>query len=145
MNFRPLLHKLLLALGVLAVVSAQLFGIGGGFACDCSGRPVLTASDHCHGPHGAHCHEKAEPAHSKDSCPDDRDAQPHSQVVQDFRSASAPAAELVLAAPVLQMVLMLDDSQWAKAAAVCAVKHVADERGSPPPGVAVARTVVLLI
>ena len=145
MNFRSPLQKLLLALSVLAVASAQLFGIGRGFLCDCSGRPVATASDHCHGPHDAHCHEKGEPAHSSESCPDDSDTKPHSQVVQDFRSAPAPAAEMVLAEPVLQVVLTLEDAVWAKAVPVFALENTANERGSPPFGVAVARTVVLLI
>ena len=45
---------LVLALGVLAVISAQLFGIGRGFLCDCSDVQTVTLSDHCHGPHGAY-------------------------------------------------------------------------------------------
>lgn len=145
MNFRSPLNKLLLALSVLAVVSAQLFGVGSDFLCDCSGVPVATASDHCHGPHGAQCDEEAEPAHSKGSCPDDGDALPHSQVAQDFRSAPASAAPVLVTEPLLQVVLTLDDSEWAKAMPVPAVEAAADERGSPPSGVAVSRTVVLLI
>ena len=145
MNFRPPLTKLLLALSVLAVVSAQLFGIGSGFLCDCSGRPVATASDHCHGPHDAHCHEKGEPAHSSESCPDDGDTKPHSRIAQDFRSAPAPAAESALTEPVLWVVLTLEDAARAKAAPVFILENAADERGSPSFGVAVARTIVLLI
>ena len=145
MNFRSPLNKLVLALGVLAVMSAQLFGMGSGFVCDCSGRPMATASDHCHGPHDQHCHEKAEPAHSRESHPDDGDALPHSRIAQDFRSAPAPAASVLVTEPLWQAVLILDDSEWAKAAPLLALETAANERGSPPSGVAVARTVVLLI
>ncbi len=145
MNLRSPLHKLLLALSVLAVLSAQLFGIGRGFLCDCSGRLVAAASDHCHGPHDAHCHEKGEPAHSSESCPDDGDTKPHSRNVQDFQSAPAPAVESVLTEPVLWVVLTLENSARAKAAPVFILENAVNLRGSPPFGVAVARTVVLLI
>ena len=144
-NFRSPLNKLLLALGVLALVSAQLFGVGRGFLCDCSGGPVFTASDHCHGPHGTHCLDNEEPPHSGDSHPDDGDALPHSPIVQDFQSASTSTAEWVLAQPVLHVVLTLDDSHRAKTEPVFALENAAELRGSPPCGVAVARTIVLLI
>jgi hypothetical protein len=144
-NICSSLQKFLLALCVLAVMTAQLFGMGRGFLCDCSGAPVAVAHDHCHGPHGAHCLENEEPAHPIDSHPDDGDTHPHERVVQDFQSAPAPAAECVLTEPFWHVVLMLDDAVWVKTAPLQTVEYVADERGSPPCGVAVARTVVLLI
>ena len=145
MNFRSHLKKLALVLGVMAVMCAQLFGVGRGFLCDCSGVAVATAHDHCHGPHGAHCLENAEPAHPMESHPDGGDTLPHEEIVQDFQSARTHATELVLTEPVLQVVLVLDDLQWAKTEPVFALENAAESRGSPPCGVAVARTVVLLI
>lgn len=144
-NLRTPLHKLLLALGVLAIVSAQVFGVDRSFLCLCTGTLVATASDHCHGPHGKNCHEKEEPAHSGESCPDGGDKQPHAQVAQDFQSLSAPAAPFVLPAPELLVLLTLDDSRWGKAEPVPALENAADLRGSPPTSVAVARTIVLRI
>ena len=145
MNFRPPLKKLVLALGVLAVMCAQIFGIGNGFLCDCSGRPEFTESDHCHGPHGADCHKNAEPTHSEASHPAESDTHSHPRIAQDFQSMPALATEFVLAEPVLRILLTLDDSAWTYELSVRASGYAADERGSPPSGVAVARTVVLLI
>lgn len=145
MNFRLPLKKLLPVLGVLAVMCAQVFGIGRGFICDCSGAQIVTQSDHCHGPHGAPCVENAPPIHTGESCPDGGDARSHSAVEQDFQSAAARVADVVLTAPLLHVLLILDDAAWEKAPPVSAVEYLADTRGSPPPGVAVSRTVVLLI
>ena len=145
MNFRAPLKKLLPALGVLAVMAAQFFGIGHGFLCDCSGQPEFTESDHCHGPHGAHCHQKAEPAHSAESHPESGDTHSHPRLAQEFRSTPAPALEMVLAGPLLHVVFVLADTAWEDAAPVRTLEYLAEERGSPPSGVAVSRTVVLLI
>ena len=145
MKVRSLFQKLLLALCVLAVVSAQLFGVGRSFLCLCSGAPVAMTSDHCHGPHGEDCHAEAAPAHSGESCPDDGDKRTHAQVAQDFQSLAAQTEPLVMPAPVLLALLMLDDSQWAKVVPVPALENAADLGASPPCGVAVARTIVLLI
>ena len=145
MKVRLPLQKFLLALCVLAVVSAQLFGVGRSFLCLCSGAPVAMASDHCHGPHGEDCHAGMAPAHSAESCPDDGDKHTHAQVAQNFQSLAAHTDPLVLTAPLMFELLMLEDSEWAKVAPVSTLENAADLRGSPPCGVAVARTVVLLI
>lgn len=137
--------KLLLALGVLAVVSAQLFGVGRTFLCLCSGAPVAVVSDHCHGPHGTQCHQESAPAQCPKSCPDDGGKQSHAEVTQDFQSVAAHADALVLTAPAMFELLTLDDSRLAKVAPVSACKIAGDLLGSPPCGVAAARAVVLLI
>ena len=144
-NPRSPLHKLVLALGFLAVLAAQLFGIGSSFLCDCSGSPKPTASDHCHGPHDAHCHENAAPAHSGESCPDDGDKQTHELVVQVFQSLESHTAPLVLPAPVMLELLSLDGTEWAHTVTVATLENATDLGESPPSGVAVARTIVLLI
>ncbi len=145
MKVRSHLQKLLLALGVLAVVSAQLFGVGRSFLCLCSGAPVAMASDHCHGPHGEDCHENAAPAHSAECCPDDGEKHTHAEVAQDFQSLAAHTDPLVLPAPVMLAFLTLDDSERAKVVLLPALENALALGESPPPGVAVARTVVLLI
>ena len=145
MNFRPPLQKLLLGLGVLAVMAAQLFGIGNGFLCDCSGRSVFTASDHCDGPHGAHCHQNGASPYSQESHPDSDDTRSHVRALQDFRSTPAPVAELLLVEPVLHILLTLDDAEWTNELCVRDLEWAARWRENPPSGVAVSRTVVLLI
>ena len=145
MNFCSPLKKLLLALGVLAVMAAQLFGVGHGFLCDCSGQPEFTLSDHCHGPHGADCHENDEPFHFEDSHPESSDTHAHTRITQDFRSTHSLAAVLTVAEPLLQVTFVLNDAAWENAAAIRTWKYLAEERGSSPCGVAVSRTVVLLI
>ncbi len=145
MKVRSHFKKLLLAFGVLAVVSAQLFGVGRSFLCLCSGAPVAMASDHCHGPHGADCHTEGAPAHPGESCPDNGDKQSHAQVAQDFQSLAAQTEPLVLTAPLMFELLTLDNSERANGAPLFVLENATDLCGSPPCGVAVARTVVLLI
>ena len=144
-NFRPPIHKLLLALCALALLCAQLFGVSRGFLCLCSGTPVAMTSDHCHGPHGKDCHEKAAPAHSGESCPDGGDKQSHARIAPDFQSPAAHPAPITLPAPVLLALLTLDGGSWVKVEPMPFRENAADLRGSPPCGVAVARTIVLLI
>ena len=141
MNLRSPLTKLLLALSVLAVLSAHLFGIGRSFLCDCSGRLVTTASDHCHGPHDGHCEENA---HPDADCFDEGDAVPHVQVEKEFRAPTL-AFQTVQIAPVLRLILWLNDATPGVTQNVRVLETAVDFGESPPPGVAVARTVVLRI
>ncbi|WP_395739891.1 hypothetical protein [Prosthecobacter sp.] len=58
---RPFQH-LLIALALLALAFAQVFGMGRGFLCDCGGVERVTFADHCHGPHSAACHQHEDEA-----------------------------------------------------------------------------------
>ena len=146
MNLRSPLNRLLLAIGALAVLCTQLFGIGSGFLCDCAGQPVFTTSDHCHGPHGAHCHVNVEPSHLQKSDPDRGDTRSHDRVARGFQSTPAFAAGVVPPEPLLHVVFVLDRLPCGdEVAPLAALRYAADERGSPPFSVAVSRTVVLLI
>lgn len=144
-NLLSLLKKILLALCVLALVTAQLFGIGSGFLCDCTGAPVLMASDHCHGPHGKQCHAEAIAFHSGENCTDGGDMQPHEKVETEFRSPTSPSAAVVMTGPLLRVVFVLNAESGENADAARTLKYQADERGSPASDGAVSRTVVLLI
>ena len=135
----------MLAFGVLAVMTAQLFGIGSGFLCDCSGALMPTASDHCHGPHDADCHDKIPTHHADEHVSDGGDMHSHLKVEKEFRSPTSPVVAVVVTEPLLQVVFRLDDAVWVKAPPVRDLEYLADERGSPPSSVALSRTVVLLI
>ena len=103
----------------------------------------LTAQDHCHGPHDDSCHDEAsaQPGHEEsDGLGDRRD---HQEVREEVQSRLASTLEAPALVPLLVAVL---ENEFA----VVPVSNFSPDaaakwsRGSPP-GVAVARTVVLLI
>ena len=145
MKVRSPLQKLLLALCVLAVVSAQLFGVGRDFLCLCSGAPVAMASDHCHGPHGAKCHTDAAKDGAAHNEQDSGSREDHRVVKQDVQSRPVEATPQVIAPQVLLAILPLVEILFSSQETKVPASYSVDFGKSPPFGVTVARTIVLLI
>lgn len=102
----PLLIKHLLpAMALLALVCAQVFGLGRGFVCDCGGVETVTLEEHCHGPHSAACHEHEaeEPCHG-DEDHHEGDSHEHEALSESLRASVSPGLEF--SAPVLTVVCL---------------------------------------
>jgi len=87
-----LIQLLLPAMALVALVSAQVFGLGRGFVCDCGGVEKVTLADHCHGPHSADCHEHeheaAEPCHGDED--HEEDSHEHEALSESLRASVSP-------------------------------------------------------
>lgn len=95
-----------------ALVSAQVFGMGRGFVCDCGGVETVTLEEHCHGPHSAACHEHeheaAEPCHGGEDHREG-DSHEHEALSESLRASVSPGLEF--SAPV-QTVVSLVLEEW---------------------------------
>ena len=144
-----LTRHLLPLLAVLAVASAQVFGLGRGYLCDCGGVEKVTQADHCHGPHSSTCHE-----HEEEPClggEDHQDGDTHSHPALIEGLLASLASDVHVAAPVPVLVhLMLPGWQMLQAThmPVGLAHQVSDWSGHDPgrtwPQV-LAHTVVLRI
>jgi hypothetical protein len=130
---------------VLALAAAQLLGAQRHYVCLCIGEAVRTASTHCHGPHTADCHApgQQEPDDHREEDQGSRDDHILVQGKLDLMSAGAVSALMPPNA------LLAWPAAWEQLFARVyspppRAGHTAAE-SPPPPGVAVARTVVLLI
>jgi hypothetical protein len=142
---RSATHIFAIALCVLALFVAQTLGSRAGYVCLCGGKPVPTQTSHCHGPHGANCHAddaRSGAPHDEDDSGPREDHQVVSQDVQSRPIEASPqiiAPQVVLAIlPVVQVLLAGSETKVPAGASV-------DFGDSPPFGVTVARTIVLLI
>jgi hypothetical protein len=136
--------QLLTVLCCAALLCAQAFGVTRGYWCDCSGQAEWTAQDHCHGPHDASCHDDAAtgPGHEEsDGLGERRD---HQEVRDEVQSRPVSTLEAPALVPLLVAVL---DNEFAASmpARAWPSEAVAKWSRGSPPGVVVARTVVLLI
>jgi hypothetical protein len=136
--------RLLTVLCCAALLCAQAFGLSRGYWCDCGGRVEWTAQDHCHGPHDTSCHqdETASLGHAESDGLGER--REHQEVRDKVQSRLVPMLETPLLVPLLVTVL---ENEFFVSMPVPALTSGAAARWSrgSPPGVVVARTVVLLI
>ena len=140
--------QLLMILAVLAVGTAQVFGIARGFLCECSGQPVQAETavcepSQCHPGSGHHDHDH--------DCPGDDDPLDHKH------KAASESIKLVTPAPVTFDLPIIVESDLSEMIARCVqlsretAEHKAklrppdDTRGSPPAAIMVAETVVMLV
>ena len=142
MNRRVAAARLLTLLCLTALLVMQAVGGSHAYLCDCGGRITWTQVDHCHGPHSIDCHDR-EPAvpHQEEEAPGDR--HDHEQVVQELLLRSVESFQVPAVVPVL-LTWMPELPEWQDTFTAFRGPLVAPE-ASPPPGVAVARTVVFLI
>jgi hypothetical protein len=139
------LHTFVLTLCVVALFVGQAFGSKAAYFCACGGTSVPTLSSHCHGPHGEHCHGGEAPATATHEEEDGGSRRDHELVDDEVPARLLEAAKPFVAPPALLALLpLVPVSRGAWDAESRAGRDVAVD-GSPPPGVAVARTVVLLI
>ena len=136
-------HFLLATVCAVTLFVAQTFGSKVAFFCFCGGKAVLTQSSHCHGPHGPQCHTSPgeNTPHNDDGSGDRRD---HQSVTQDIQSRLVdPAPEVAPPELLLQVLQVFDLIFPGDKLAVRSASP--DPEESPPAGITVARTVVLLI
>lgn len=134
--------RLLAALVFIAMGAAQLFGVQRGYVCDCGGASEIVDAPYCVGPHGEDCHSHehdSQPAHNEQGEQKDHDA-----VTDNLQSSQAPVVAVSVPQPV--MLFTLPDFLFSPTpVAISATQYHANVSGAPPPGVALERTVVLLI
>lgn len=142
MTSRTPLTRLLLALTCFAVAVAQAVGGVSAYLCVCGGEATVVLETHCHGPHGAQCHDEI-PADMHQHDGTEGDSEEHEAITSELTAASATGSTVVVSAPALVAIFAAVD--WAPMfrPAQFSVRAV-EARGSPPP-IAVARTVVFLI
>ncbi len=123
----------LIALALLALGWAQVFGLTRGYWCDCSGVGHVSAFDHCHGDHGRSCHHDDSPLHShEDHQEHESETHEHAPIkealdAQPQVSLSAPAwaATCLEIIPLFQLDL---DSEWQSASALRPPPRLATQR-----------------
>ncbi|MDB6172502.1 MAG: hypothetical protein JWL59_1813 [Chthoniobacteraceae bacterium] len=133
-----------LVLCILALFTAQLFGMQRGYVCMCAGKAVLTQTTHCHGPHGSQCHaSNSAESHSEEG---QGSREEHASLKGDLTLRSVEVAPQFVAAPcVLVGSLPLFEVLIAPSRAEVPMRAFLRDEGPPPFGVTVARTIVFLI
>ncbi len=139
----------LMLLAVLAVGTAQVFGIARGFVCVCSGEPVpvesaLCETSHCHPGHEHHDHDDHD-------CPGEEPEEHHHREVTE-------SILLVTPGPLTFDLPMIVECDLSEVIARCVqlsrenAEHEAellrppDDTGdSPPAALMVAKTMVMLV
>jgi hypothetical protein len=145
LKLRSASQVLVVALCVLALFVAQTLGGKVAYYCLCGGKPVPTQTTHCHGPHGAKCHETEAQnggSHSEEGSGERKD---HQAVSQDVQLRPVEAAPQVIAPQVLLAILPLVAILYSNQELRIPANYDVDFGESPPFGVTVARTIVLLI
>lgn len=144
---KPRSHSQLfaVALCVLALFVVQIPGSRAGYVCLCGGKPVPTQTSHCHGPHGEKCH--ASDAENGDSHHEENsgDREDHQVVNQDVQMRPVDAKAQVFAPQVWLAMPRVADFVIAVRVEKVSGSYLSRIGESPPAGVAVARTIVLLI
>jgi hypothetical protein len=143
-KFRSHLRNLAIVLCVIALLAAQAFGAGRSYLCVCAGLPVATQASHCHGPHGAAClaTESAAEPHGEEGRADRQD---HAVVQNELTLRTVEASPQLIAPTALIAILPICEILLASPVQQVPATVLAGDEGPPPLGVAVARTVVLLI
>lgn len=137
--------RIFFALCFFAVLGAQLFGVTRGFVCDCAGSREVVKVSSCTGPHGERCHK--DESQQRSDTPDDGgkgDRKEHEQVKEDFTGTTVNVPNCAIPFPVFLAVLpelLLSISPSLDVPH----EYFTDSYSAPPPGIAVARTVVLLL
>jgi hypothetical protein len=138
-------HVFVIALLVLALFVAETFGIRAGYVCMCGDRPVLTHSSHCDLPHGANRHADDAKTGAPHDDGDSDERKDHEVVRQHVQSRALEAAPQVIAPRVLLAILPVVQMLPAGYETKIPASYSLDFGESPPFGVTVARTIVLLI
>lgn len=138
-------YVIAIALCLLALFVAQTFGSKVAYYCECGGKPVKTQSSHCHGPHGEKCHSaeaQVEDSHNEE---DSSERENHQAVSQDVKLRPLDAPLKLIAPQVLVAILPMVEAIFARQETKVAASYCMDFGESPPSGITVARTIVLLI
>ena len=130
---------------ILALFVAQTFGAKGNYVCECGGAPVLTPVSHCYGPHGEKCAEVEAQGVAATDDNDTGDRRDHEVVDTDVQSRPLEAPSQIVGPQVLLAILPMVDAFSVRPEVKVPASYLVDIGDSPPFGVTVARTIVLLI
>jgi hypothetical protein len=137
--------RLFVLLCLTALVVAQVFGVTRGYECDCTGLMQWTAQDHCHGPDHDGCHRGDAPGHEHGEGDGGGERRDHEQVLDEVDSRLVQSFfDVPTLVPVLFAILG-GEALWTAPAVMRSAWDDLPADTGPPPGVAVARTTVLLI
>ncbi|MES2570219.1 MAG: hypothetical protein V4710_09225 [Verrucomicrobiota bacterium] len=145
MKSRSKLQTFAFALCVLALCMTQVFGMRAGYLCVCAGEAVLTQTSHCHGPHGADCHSFGEETFGAHHEEDQGSREDHATLKTEPSLRSPDVTSPVIAPAALQAMVPLFKTFPTPSQALISHSGRGLETDSPPPGVKVAGTIVLLI
>ena len=137
--------RIFFALCFFAVLGAQLFGVTRAFLCDCSGTKEVVKVNSCTGPHGEKCHK--DESQQRSDTPDDGekgDRKEHEQVKEDFTGTTVNVPNCAIPFPVFLAVLP-ELLLSIPASLDVPLDYFTESYSAPPSGIAVARTVVLLL
>lgn len=100
---------MLIALALLALGWAQVFGIMRGYLCDCHGIAQISSFDHCHGDHDKCCHDDESTSHSHD----DHDkhggeTHEHEPVKDTVQARTIASMDVVTSAPLPALFILPD-------------------------------------
>ena len=102
-----------------------------------------TQTSHCHGPHGSDCHsDSGESTHHEENSAERKE---HEVVKQDVQFSQVKTIPHVIAPQVIIAILPQIQSVLCSSEASLQLPLQVDFGDSPPSGVTVARTVVLLV
>jgi hypothetical protein len=138
-------HNFAIVLCALALFVAQTFGGHLRYMCDCGGKMVATQSSHCHGPHHADCHADETEADSPHNEKDSGDRKDHQVVKDEVQSRPVDTAPQLVAPQVLLAILPMVEALVVSQEIKVPASYPLEFGESPPLGVTVARTIVLLI
>jgi hypothetical protein len=107
---------------VITLLMVQAFGGVASYLCRCGGQPVLTQTDHCHGPHSESCHdEQSQPSdkaeqHAHENGNDTENHEPIRTSVQLGQASGfglqAPVLVLVADLPTLSLRSLLKQDAY---------------------------------
>jgi hypothetical protein len=138
-------HLFAIVLCIFALIVAQTLSGQGRYVCVCGGKPLVTQIAHCYGPHGEQCHTGDGKADGSQSEEDSGSREEHQVVKHDVQSRPGTAAPQVIAPQVLLAILPAGEVLFASRETKVPARYSGDWGESPPFGVTVARTIVLLI
>lgn len=133
----------------LACIAMQVCGSQVIFLCVCTGEAVPVQSSHCHGAHGLDCHSddaEAQATACDQSSQGDCDGENHEVLVKNLDAASSSTHQQTSVAPPLLVAVLPASWLLQPPQEVESTRgYVAHFKDSPPIGVSVARSVVLLV
>ena len=141
-------HKanIITLLCVIALFAAQAFGGMTGYLCRCGGQEILTASDHCHGPHSDACHsdfgDAGSHSHDESSEADTENHKPVAQSLELLQSSGVEAPELYA---IVVAVFSQPDFRAAFRSAASWKVLLSNEHFVRQTGVVLRQTVALLV
>lgn len=138
-------HLLAIVLCVLALLGTQVSGSRAGYICLCGGEPMPTQTSHCHGPHGEECHTADAQAGASHDEEDSGEREEHQVVSREVQLRPVEATQQVFAPQVLLAILPMVETFFVRQDVRVSARAGVDFGESPPFGVTVARTIVLLI